>query len=76
MTALFGSDANPYSTFCLDMDKRLDLGPGRRRAPPPHTGAHRLSTGRPHNPAIVVRYSTAASCQEALLSKQTDHAGG
>ncbi|SFY43774.1 hypothetical protein [Streptomyces atratus] len=26
MTALFWSNINPYGTFRLDMDKRLDLG--------------------------------------------------
>ncbi|GAA0899690.1 hypothetical protein GCM10009574_084990 [Streptomyces asiaticus] len=37
LTALFWSNVNPYGTFRLDMDKRLDLGssamvPGQRRA--------------------------------------------
>ncbi|MET7458575.1 hypothetical protein ABZT03_43600, partial [Streptomyces sp. NPDC005574] len=27
LTALFWSNVNPYGTFRLDMDKRLDLGP-------------------------------------------------
>ncbi|WP_326795631.1 transposase [Streptomyces sp. NBC_01808] len=37
LTALFWSNTNPYGTFRLDMDKRIDLGssamvPGQRRA--------------------------------------------
>ncbi|MFE5493541.1 hypothetical protein ACFQ7Z_26820 [Streptomyces virginiae] len=36
LTALFRSDINPYGTFRLDLDKRLDLlpalAPGSRRA--------------------------------------------
>jgi TnpA family transposase len=37
LTALFWSNVNPYGTFRLDMDKRLDLGPAAaapRRTPP------------------------------------------
>lgn len=41
LTALFWSDVNPYGTFCLGMDQRLDLGltvscpvPVARRTPP------------------------------------------
>ncbi|MFF0413161.1 hypothetical protein ACFYUY_22300 [Kitasatospora sp. NPDC004745] len=26
LTALFGSNVNPYGTFRLDMDKRIDFG--------------------------------------------------
>ncbi|GAA2625898.1 MULTISPECIES: Tn3 family transposase [Streptomyces] len=35
LTALFWWNINPYGTFRLDMDKRLDLlpGPGSRAAP-------------------------------------------
>lgn len=40
LTALSWSNVNPYSTFRLDMDKRLDLA-GRYRAAPPHPGGRR-----------------------------------
>ncbi|MCX4789800.1 MULTISPECIES: hypothetical protein [unclassified Streptomyces] len=44
LTALFWSNVNPYGTFRLDMDKRLDLGlvasaPGGHRQPINHGGA-------------------------------------
>jgi hypothetical protein len=38
LTALFWSNINPYGTFRLDMDKRLDLGPPRT-VPRPRTSA-------------------------------------
>ncbi|MFD3307199.1 hypothetical protein [Streptomyces sp. NPDC058694] len=37
LTALFWSNVNPYGTFRLDMDKRLDLGLAVPR--PPRTPA-------------------------------------
>jgi hypothetical protein len=36
LTALFWSNINPYDTFRLDMNKRLDLAP----CPAPHSGGH------------------------------------
>ncbi|GAA2565287.1 hypothetical protein GCM10010398_62920 [Streptomyces fimbriatus] len=47
LTALFWSNVNPYGTFRLDMDKRLDLGP-TVAVPRPRTPADiadRSSTG-------------------------------
>ena len=38
LTALFWSNVNPYGTFRLDMDKRLDLGPVAA-VPRPRTSA-------------------------------------
>ncbi|MGW0819652.1 Tn3 family transposase [Streptomyces viridiviolaceus] len=38
LTALFWSDVNPYGTFRLDMDKRLDLGGLPAMPPAPHPG--------------------------------------
>ncbi|MCX4614637.1 transposase [Streptomyces mirabilis] len=38
LTALFWSNVNPYGTFGLDMDKRLDLGPATA-VPRPRTPA-------------------------------------
>ncbi|MFF2937691.1 Tn3 family transposase [Streptomyces mirabilis] len=38
LTALFWSNVNPYGTFRLDMDKRLDLGPAAA-VPRPRTPA-------------------------------------
>ncbi|WP_405512387.1 hypothetical protein [Streptomyces canus] len=46
VTTLFWSHVNPYGTFRLDMDKRLDLGPAavllRHRTP---ADADRSATG-------------------------------
>ncbi|MFE9913070.1 Tn3 family transposase [Streptomyces clavifer] len=44
LTALFWSNVNPYGTFRLDMDKRLDLG---------------LMVPRPHTPADAADRSSA-----------------
>ncbi|MDX3226116.1 hypothetical protein [Streptomyces sp. ME19-01-6] len=38
LTALFWSNVNPYGTFHLDMNKRLDLGPAAT-VPHPRTPA-------------------------------------
>lgn len=38
LTALFWSNVNPYGTFRLDMNKRLDLGPSAA-VPRPRTSA-------------------------------------
>lgn len=40
LTALFWSNINPYGTFRLDMDKRLDLVPAVAVPRPPHPGGH------------------------------------
>ncbi|MFF2465105.1 Tn3 family transposase [Streptomyces mirabilis] len=41
LTALFWSNVNPYGTFGLDMDKRLDLGPAAAVPRPPDPGGRR-----------------------------------
>lgn len=46
LTALFWSNVNPYRTFRLDMDARLDLEPVARRAPPPHIRRRRRPIAR------------------------------
>jgi hypothetical protein len=38
LTALFSSNIDPYGTFCLERDKRLDLAP-LPTAPSPRTSA-------------------------------------
>ncbi|MFB7111695.1 hypothetical protein [Streptomyces sp. NPDC056190] len=48
LTALFWSDVNPYGTFCLDMSKRLDLGPA-------------AAVPRPRSPADAVGRSTTTT---------------
>ncbi len=44
LTALFWSNANPYGTFRLDMDKRLDLGLAVPRPRTPADAADRSAT--------------------------------
>ncbi|MGP3947941.1 Tn3 family transposase [Streptomyces sp. 7N604] len=44
LTALYWSNVNPYGTFRLDMDKRLDLGPA---AAVPRPRGERSPVGRP-----------------------------
>ena len=44
LTALFWSNVNPYGTFRLDMDKRLDLGLTVPRPRTPADAADRSST--------------------------------
>jgi len=39
LTALFWSNVNPYGTFRLDMDKRLDLASAAAAVPRPRTAA-------------------------------------
>ncbi|MFJ5527624.1 hypothetical protein ACIQCR_32325 [Streptomyces sp. NPDC093249] len=41
LTALFWSNVNPYGTFHLDMNKRLDLGPATAVPHPRTPGRHR-----------------------------------
>ncbi|MFE4177119.1 Tn3 family transposase [Streptomyces sp. NPDC056909] len=51
LTALFWSNINPYGTFRLEMDKRLDLAPlGCSPAP---AGSKRCGTGRAIHPVRV-----------------------
>jgi TnpA family transposase len=45
LTALFWSNVNPYGTFRLDMDKRLDLGPAAA-VPRPRTPADTADRSR------------------------------
>ncbi|MFE5095340.1 hypothetical protein ACFRCI_34570 [Streptomyces sp. NPDC056638] len=52
LTALFWSNINPYGTFQLDVDKRLDLGlsvsvpRSRSPSPPQHCRAERVGGGQ------------------------------
>jgi hypothetical protein len=45
LTALFWSNVNPYGTFRLDMDKRLDLG-SAAAVPRPRTPADTADRSR------------------------------
>jgi hypothetical protein len=48
LTAMFWSNINPYGTFRLDMDKRLDLGlPLLPRPRPAAESAERAARERP-----------------------------
>ncbi|MFI8392600.1 Tn3 family transposase [Streptomyces sp. NPDC085540] len=46
LTALFGSNVNPYGTFRLDTDARLDLGPALAVPPSPYAGKPWRPRGR------------------------------
>ncbi|MER7000954.1 Tn3 family transposase [Streptomyces sp. NPDC000410] len=73
LTALFWSNINPYGTFRLEMDKRLDLGVAHRASPP--AGAGR---GRCHQlPRLTRKLVTwrgrrflRRSCQVPVASRQ------
>ncbi|GAA2409734.1 hypothetical protein GCM10010420_42890 [Streptomyces glaucosporus] len=54
LTALFWSNANPYGTFRLDKDKRLDLGPT-------------AAVPRPRTPADIADRSSAGTHRRASL---------